>query len=216
MPERRLTAWVIILSVFALLICFLLAPSVNAVAATLASGFVVSAVFYFMVVWLPERRRRHLIHKNFQEHFRRFKLNCIQLFLMSSNSQQYHPHEMLLDQAEFRRYFKISVLPDQDRWHMVLNSMQSNSYILRELLHELEVLRGEIHFVLNNIDIHDEDAFDFLKRLGHSILRLRDIQPEYDDVEYIGDFLWSIFTGWSVIDGYREQDLFSQMMERVQ
>jgi hypothetical protein len=122
---------------------------------------------------------------------------------------------MLLDQAEFRRYFGIHVTDNQTRWHGVLNSLNQNAYLLRDILHELEILREELLYVLSSIDVHDEEVFDFLKRLSHAILRLKDVEPEYDDIKYIGGFLYEIFAGWSFIEGYRKEDIVLSMIERI-
>jgi hypothetical protein len=122
---------------------------------------------------------------------------------------------MLLDQGEFRRYFGIHVTDDQTRWHAVLNSLNQNAYLLRDILHELEVLREELLYVLSSIDVHDEEVFGFLKRLSHAIFRLRDVEPEYDDIKYIGGFLYEIFAGWSFIEGYRKEDIVLSMIERI-
>ncbi|MGH8564965.1 MAG: hypothetical protein ACREXW_13130 [Gammaproteobacteria bacterium] len=79
----------------------------------------------------------------------------------------------------------------------------------------LEVLREELLYVLNTIDVHDEEVFAFLKRLAQIIYRMRDIETEYDDIKQIGGFLWELFAGWSVIDGYRDKDIVQSMIERI-
>ena len=201
----------------AVVVGFVTAPEPRAsnVFYSLSLGVAVSAIFYVAVVWVPAHERRTRIHRNLQRHYTAFRSACIMTFLMASRSQEYRPQEMLLDQEEFRRYFHIEVSPGQTRWHAVMNALNGNQYLLRDIQHELETLREEILFALSNIDVHDEEVFAFLKRLSHAIHRLKDIQPEYDDIKQIGGFLWEMFAGWSVIEGYRKSDIVQSMINRI-
>ncbi|MGP0592693.1 hypothetical protein ACTRXD_09175 [Nitrospira sp. T9] len=181
----------------------------------LSIGFVVSAIFYFIVVWLPAWQRKVRILGNLQLHYNAFKLSCISTFLVYSDSQDYEPQEMLLDQEEFRRYFSIYTSTDQTRWHNVANALDRGAYPLRDILNELEILREELLYVLNNIDVHDEKVFGFLKRLSHAIFRIKHLEPGYDDVKSLCHFLWEIFTGYSFSEGYRKEDIVQSMIEKV-
>ena len=182
---------------------------------SLSVGFVVSVMFYFIVVYLPAIQKRNMIHKSLKKQYREFKLTCIDTFLIISDSQQYQDREMLLDQEEFRRYFKNNISEDQTRWDAVANGLQDNSYYLKEVIYELQMLNEEIRFVKNNIDIHDEEAFNFFNRLSQIIFRMESTQPEYDDIKSFCSFLWQLFTGWSFIDGYRDTDLIHSMIVRL-
>ena len=122
---------------------------------------------------------------------------------------------MLLDQEEFKRYFKNNNSNNENRWDAVANGIQDNEYYLNEILYELRVLNDEIKFVRSNIDIHDEEVFQFLNNLSQIIHRMESTKPEYDDIKSFCRFLWEIFTGWSIIDGYRKTDIIADMIGRI-
>ncbi len=217
MPERRVLIALILITIAAAFVGIETTsePRARSVLNVLSMGIVVSAIFYVIVVWLPGQRRKARIQRNLQEHYNAFRSSCIHTFLIASDSQDYHPREMLLEQSEFRRYFKVDVGNGQNRWDVVLKSLNGSRYLLRDIQYEIEILREELLYVLNAIDVHDEEVFAFLKRLAQIIYRMRDIETEYDDIKQIGGFLWELFAGWSVIDGYRDKDIVQSMIERI-
>ena len=221
MPKKYITIALLIIIAISMCVAFYTSnePRLKAFLNTISLGIVVSSIFYFIVVWVPAWQRRERIHRNILKHFESFKLSCISTFLIASNSQQYRTQEMLLNQQEFRRYFKVKVkvkvTDSQDRWDVVLNELNSNQYSLNEILLEIKYLREEIQYTLNNIDVHNDEVFDFLKRLSQYTLRLEGVKPEYDDIKELGGFLWEIFTGWSFVNGYKYNDYFDTMLKKI-
>ena len=190
-------------------------PRTSTIPHNVSMGIVASAIFYVIVVLVPERQRKARIHRNLQRHYDAFRASCIAIFLIASRSQEYRPKEMLFNQEEFRRYFKVDIGNDQTRWDAVLNALNGNRYLLRDIQYELEILREELLYVLSAIDVDDEEVFAFVKRLAHAIYRLKDTEPEYDDIKHMGGFLWEVFTGWSVVEGYRPKDIVQSMIDRI-
>ena len=121
------------------MICIAPEPKSTTIIYNIALGIFVSSIFYFLVVWVPAKQRRIEIHSNFREQYKGFKLSCISTFLIASNSQEYSPQEMLLDQQEFLRYFKVEIDNNKNRWHAVMNGINDSEYLLRDLLYELEI-----------------------------------------------------------------------------
>jgi len=217
-PNGKVTVTFIVVATFAAIFAVMTAsePRMRNVSHAFFLGYVVSVIFYFIVVWLPAQQRRARIKRNLQKHYNDFKLSCISIFLIHSKSQDYEPQEMLFDQEEFRRYFKLNVTPDQTRWEAVTNVLTNGkSYPLNDILIELEILRDELGYVLTNIDVHDEEAFTFLKRLSHEIFRIKHLEPGYDDIISLCGFIWEMFTGWSFIEGYRNEDIIQAMINRI-
>lgn len=62
---------------------------------------------------------------------------------------------------------------------------------------QLDILRDEVSFVLNNIEINDKNVFLFFKLLSQSVYgyRLRDINLDYDEKRELMSFLWELFAG---------------------
>jgi hypothetical protein len=217
MPDKNIIIGLIV----ATLICLLIGVSTTSsrnydlLLNTLSVGFVTSATFFFIVVYLPERQKRNRVYRSIEKQYKQFKLSCISTFLILSNSQEYSYREMLLDQYEFKRYFSNNNSHNQVRWDMVINTIQDNEYYLNEILYELRVLNDEIRFVRNTIDIHYEEVFSFLNNLSQIIHRMESTTRDYESIKSFSRFLWEIFTGWSFIDGYRKTDLIKEMIGRI-
>ena len=185
----------------------------NSVIFGLSIGFLVSVIFYTLVVWYPERQRKKLIRRNFEEQYRHFKEDTIAIFLLAStNGYDGDLPKRLSDQREFRKYFKERVDESQTRWDSVLNGL--NKEFLKDLLVELEILLSEVTFVLNNINIDDRNVFGFFKGLLQTVYRLKNITPN-EDVKQLSQFLWQLFAGWSSAEGYREYDIVEEMIKGI-
>lgn len=179
-----------------------------------AAGINVSLIIYALVVWLPERNKRERVRRNLQLQYDAFKEECICIFL-SALGGGYGLDEInrLKDRDEFLRYFKESFSPDQTRWDAVANRLDEQHVKLLAI--EFEILRDELHFTLNAIDVDNPDAFAFLKRLSQMLHRTKQVSLGYDDKKTLLRFLWSVHTGWSWVDGYTKKDTIVQAIESI-
>lgn len=189
-------------------------PTGNTIVFNLSVGFLVSVIFYVVVVWIPDRRRKNLIKKNMKEQYCSFKKDAIAILLSACHSSfESTLPEKLVKQDEFKKYFKEPVGNSEERWYEVLNGL--NNRLLKDLLVELEILMNEVSYVLNNVNIKDPEVFSFFKRLSQAVYKLKNITMEYDDVKQLSQFLWELFAGWSFVDGYRKEDIVDVMIEKI-
>ena len=119
----------------------------------------------------------------------------------------------LVDQAKFKEYFKQPVGQGQDRWDAFMNNL--NKYYLHALLLKMEILRNEVTYALDNVDIHDDKSFVFLKRFSNALFSMRDTTLGYDEIKPLAGFLWSVFTGWDAVSGYSERDIVSNAIAAI-
>lgn len=207
--------------VLASLICIFIAAATvangdyKAVAYDLSVGFIVSAIFYWIVVYLPESNRKKIIHAGLKQQYDSFKRSCISNFLILSKSQSYPHKDALLDQEEFKRYFKNTNESGENRWDAVANGLQSNEFYLRETIYELRMLNDEIRFVRSTLNIKDIEVYEFLGRLSRAIVRMESTTQDYDEIKSFCRFLWEIFTGWNWVSGYSKTDLIQEMLGRA-
>lgn len=177
-------------------------------------GINVSLLIYFLVVWLPEWRKRTRVRRNLQLQYDSFKEATVHIILSASGqSYDLDTTDRLKDPKQFRDFFKESVSPSQNRWHAFLNGL--DEYHVKQLVIECEILMAEVHFTLSAIDVDNQDAFALLKRLTQSLHRSKDWSPDYDDAKRLSQFLWSVHTGWSFVEGYPEKDVIAQMIEAI-
>lgn len=186
----------------------------NQIIFDISGGIIVSLIIYILVVCVPERSKRNLVRKNLKRQYNLFKEDCINVFL-SVLKEPCKPElvDRLKNRDEFRAFFKEPVSSSQNRWDAVLNGL--DEYYIKRLLVELEILMAEIHYTLSTIDIENEEAFAFLKRISHAIYRNRDWSAEYDSVKQLSSFMWSVHTGWSIIHGYTGKDVIADMIDAI-
>lgn len=186
----------------------------NKLAYDFSAGCLISIVFYWVLVRLPEHRKRQRIRKSFAAHYRSFKLACIENFLaVADGGFEAELPRQLLPLEQFRAYFKQQVGADKIRWDQVANNM--NPYYLAATLDRMEVLRQEISFVMHNTDIENEEALEFLKRLSRAIVMQRNATTDYDSMKSFLGFFWSLFAGWDWVEGYSTRDIVQEMIEAI-
>ena len=229
MLETRITIALVVLAVVALIAGFFNAPEPEAknVLHTVSMGFVVSVIFYFIVVWVPRCRQKRRLRHHLQKQYDAFRLRCIHEFLIANGSSQRHypgrrQRRALLQKNEFCRFFRTVQINDdgQTRWDVVMETLDDDTYgTLKDILHELEILRENIIYALNHIDIHDDEVFEFLQHLSHVILCVKDVDPRPDyrnaDMRRLEGTLFTIFTGWSITTGFQKEDIIQSMIERI-
>jgi len=205
--------WIVIVSL-GLVPRFGFTQKVRTPAYDLSIGFLISYIFYVLVVAIPEGFARARTARLLRHQFRSFKLACIGIYLGAiGDSYDSELPEALIDPAAFRNYFSERHSTDQNRWHAVHNGLYE--YGLPELVLECELLAREIEFALIKLNIEDEETSSSLKRLGRSLLRLRTSEPNYDDIKKLLNFLYPIHSHWSWLDGYVGRDPIGEMMARL-
>ena len=181
----------------------------NSIVFNLSIGYLVSVFFWLLVVYFPERGRRRMSRR-----YQDFREDTIQILLWSSVG--IHDSELpkeLCDHRKFREYFDEN---KKERWYAALNGLQGNKDRIEDVLLELELLAGEVSYVLNNVSIQDPKVHSFFKRLNEHIYRLKSASVySYDQVKYLGGFLWEIHARWSIIDGQREEDVVQDMIDSI-
>lgn len=186
----------------------------NSIVFNLSVGYLVTLFFWLLVVYLPERSRRLLLRDNLSRRYQDFRESTIQILLWASigthNSDL--PKE-LCDHRKFREFFDEN---GKELRYAALNELQGNKDRVDELLLELELFASEVSYVLNNVNIQDPKVHSFFKRLSENIYRLKSSTVySYDQVKYLGNFLWEIHARWSRIDGQLEDDIIQEMINAL-
>lgn len=193
---------------------FLALHNGNAIVFNLSVGYLVSLFFWFLVVYLPERTRRQILRNNLSLHYQDFRERTIQSLLWAAiGTHDSRLPKELCDHRKFKEFFGED---NKKHWYAALNGLQGDKNRVDELLLELELFAGEVSYVLNNVYIQDPKVHSFFKRLSEHIYRLKNSKVySYDQVKYFGDFLWTIFTRWSIIDGQLGNDVIQDMIDAL-
>lgn len=153
-----------------------------------------SFVFYYLLVYEPEHRRKKIIKNNFNESLENFKEHTIVLFFTAARLPASHDQQSLTDINEFRKFFA-------PHWPAVIEGLTKNPRLLRQVIKELLFLREEINFVLGRIEFFDRALFEFLNSASYHIYHYQDIAADSEQLDEFFDFLWQIFTTYNGLAG---------------
>jgi hypothetical protein len=186
----------------------------NQIAFDLSVGAISAIVMFYLLVRLPEYERKNRIKRHLQSSYKSFKQSIIQIFVGAvQGSYNSEIIERLMDQKQFREFFKEPYVTGQDKWHGVANKM--DDFMLRQIVLEAEVLHGEFQHALSILDLKDQEALAFMKRFSTALYRAKNWSSDYDGVREVLGFFWSLFSGWSFVDGYSDKEFLPEMISKL-
>jgi hypothetical protein len=186
----------------------------NVIAFNLAVGYLVSAFFWVLVVYLPERSRRNVLRLNFGRSYQQFKEATTRILLWASiGAHDSELTEELCDPVKFKAFFGAN---KSEHWYAALNGLEGEPARMSELILELEIFADEVGYVLNAVAIQDANVHRILKSLKEHVYRLNHSTVYTgDQVKYVGQFLWEVLAHWDFIEGYRERDYIQDAIDSL-
>jgi len=191
------------------------------ISSALLGGALISFLFYFLVVFMPERKKRHIIKANLKKMYTSLKRDILYQVIFASQkggradlTTDSETVERLLTIDGFKNAFEGGREGDEG-FYAFQNYIGDDVHEYREIIMSLEVLSKQIDFVLHNYPITDEKVFDFFKRLEVFLMRLTKIGPGYEEEKVLSRFIWEIFGGWNWAEGNRGYDIVEKMIEDI-
>ena len=200
----------------------------NTILFNLSVGYIVSFMFYLMIVAFPDYRKRQLYKHRLKWRYKWFKESVIRILINCyEDYRKKYDHEnslaplknrneledKLLDYKEFRTFFMAN---EQQNWYAVLNGIQYETEHLPDLYIEFQLLADEIFYVLNSINLKDDRAVSFFQNFFAHTHRLKNLSVFSDDqAKYFGGFLWEIFAQYSMIDGQLDKDRILEAISQI-
>lgn len=190
-------------------------------ATSMLAGGLVSFFFYWLVVYEPERRKRHIIKRNLSKMYARIKKEILYNVVFASRKggrvdlfASPDIIKSLLTVEGFKAAFSGGREADEG-FYAFENQMSDDTPEFREIVLNLELLAKQIEFILHNYTMDDERIFDFFKGLELLLLRLRNSSPGYDESKPLCTFIYQLFSGWSPIEGYLGYSVVDKMIEDI-
>lgn len=188
-----------------------------------ALSIIAAGVFYIFQVFVPEKRRKYIVKKNFRLSYISFKEECINIFLSALDiSHDSDLTQSLLDVRIFREYFNENTAVDLTltRWGYVINRLDvfADEELLNRLFFQFDVMSQEIDFVLSSNSLCNKDFFDFLKRFKITLYRLKFFylnNNNDNDKKELLQFFWSLFAGWDWKKGYSDGDFVEEIIDAI-
>lgn len=184
------------------------------IAFNLAVGFVNAVIFWFLVVVLPERKRRKVIRENLRRRYQDFRETAVLTLLHAAGIYETSDKvQELTDHRKFKAFFDAD---NKARWYDALNGLQGEPERIADLLLEMEMLADEVRYVLNKVDIDDASVHSAFKNLCAHIGRLRSHGVySHDPAKYVGQFVWGMLAQWSFVEGQMETDPIHKLIDSI-
>jgi hypothetical protein len=181
-------------------------------------GGLVSFLFYYLVVYIPERKKRRIIKANLRQFYADTKQAIAYQIIFASQkggrndlSADTETVERLLTTSGFKTAFK-GGREAHEGFYAFCNGISNNTPEYREIVLNLAMLSKQIDFVLHNYLIVDQRMFDFFKRLEIFLIRVESMGAGYDEEKILTRFIWEIFAGWDYVQGDRGYDIIEKMI----
>lgn len=196
-------------------------PDVFAIVTNLLTGGLVSFFFYYLVVFLPEGRKKSIIKANMQKMYKNIKIDILQEIVQASIKGGRSDLECDLDFIEsltsplvFRQAFEHGEEANEG-FYAFENQMSDATSEFKQIVKNLTVLSKQIEFILHNYSIENQNAFDFFKRLEILLMNIQTIGAGYDESKPLCRFIWEIYAGWSFVDGSIGYDPIEKMISNL-
>ncbi|ADU64089.1 MAG: hypothetical protein KUA35_15700 [Pseudodesulfovibrio sp.] len=187
----------------------------NSIVFNLSCGYVVSIFLWYILVYLPEVKKRKIIRENISQRYKSFKENtiCNLLYAADSHSTDSNLVNELCDHNQFKEYFSGENI---QRWYDALNGLDENGRYIRDIHIDLKLLYKDIEYVLNNIDFSEEGSHSLFVTLQENVFKaINYADCHYDHVKKLSAFLYTILASWSLVDGKMTEDIIQKMIDQI-
>ena len=186
------------------------------------TGGLVSFFFYFLVVLVPERRKRKAIKNDFRKFYGALKEDiAVQIIFASQRGGRKglhvdgHTEKRLLTVDGFRKVFDGGREADEG-FYAFSNGLDEGGGEFQEIVWLLKMLAKEIDYVLHNYTIADVTTRKYFKRLEVRLLGFGELKvDDYDDKKVLCRFIRDIFAGFTHATGARGYDKVKKMIEKL-
>lgn len=186
----------------------------NQITFDITVGIIVSLFVYLLVVRLPTWQKKKRLKAHLLRRYDTLKEQCIMHFLWACKQPA---ESSLIDRLknleDFKAFFNEPISADQNRWHAVLNGL-TEDYV-QSLVRELDLFRGELDYALTAVEVADDKVFDFLRNLTQVLQRSHYWSDNEDQLKPLSQFMWTMFTGWSIVQGYTGRDFVKEMVSAI-
>ena len=170
-------------------------------------------IFYLIIPHRKSRKKKKMIVGNYRDQYKLFKEDIIfQLLCILEGGADSKLSNKLLNPKEFKEYFKGKVNPDQDRWHVIADRLDS------KLDEVIAIIAGfaQATTVMNTSGIDFKaDSNTFFQILETDLHKLTRTQNEYDDIKFLMNNLWRYFAAYNMSDGYYNYDMIQKKIDSI-
>jgi hypothetical protein len=190
-------------------------------ARSLLTNILASFLLFYLVSYLPDRRRRKSLRVACRKMYRSTKEQILWDILDGSRKGgrtdfelHYGLVEQLMSPDEFRKFFADGKESDEGIYAF-RNHIQGDEDDFRSIIFKFKLMARQLEFLLNNVAVENQENLESLKRLEQWLLSLDELHAGYDEEKVLDGAIWAIFAGWSMADGYRGYDPIEKAIEQI-
>lgn len=188
----------------------------NEIVFGISVGFLTGIFVWFLLVWLPDQKKREIVRVNLHRKYRDFKHANMQTLIHAAGQSAVLDtiDSLCEDHDKFREVFGSN---NKSLWYDAMNGIADETKpYLDDILVEYQILADELNYVSNNIFIQDDELHSFIRRMLEIVHRLSNYNSDrYNLEKLVGQYLYEIFARWSFVGGQRETDFVEDMIDRI-
>jgi len=194
----------------------------STILANLSTSFIISTMFWLVVIVLPSSLRKSALKKNMRMKYQYFRENIARILYDSARSFMKHQGKTIKEipdatelagRDNFRDFFGADRLK---MYYAATNGIQYSDVIEKEIIFELNKFSNDVSFFLNNVETRDQQVLDVFYRIQSHIANLIHSNIyKGDPAKYIGNYLYELMAWRSPVTGDLKYDLYERMIKKA-
>ena len=176
---------------------------------SLSSGYVISVIFWFFMVYCPDVNQRKLLKDSFKQSYICFREDLVQILIWSVKDWSANVQEIASDHQKMRAFF------DREKRYAIKNELQQNPMRMSEIFCALKIFDQDANFLLNNAFL-DEKSLHVLKTFHQRIYHLQNSGYEpSEQANPLFKLVWEILAIESFCNGASDDDPFQRVIGQI-
>jgi hypothetical protein len=159
----------------------------------LSIGYIVSCIFYFIVVWLPEYGLKQKLKRHLEDQHEQLKAAIRENIVLGMDKWTPDVDYISMTTTEFREHFLYKNSIYRNEWTRNFYKNFENSY-KHNMIHKIMKFEKEVDFVQHKLNIHNEYLFKFLRAISNVSHHFEGSGTEIN-ADKLADFIWIYFIG---------------------
>lgn len=183
------------------------------------SSFIISAIFYFIVVYIPSCEKRKMMKKDIESFYSEIRRELLREILQYSHQggrEDIDASEAVIDKLLYVKEFRIAFqggVEAKEGFNAFKNYLQNKPDAFHSLVQKLQWFSKKLDYVAHNYEFQKQEHFEFVRNLEAIIWRLSDLNADCksDEVKELSNVLWQMFAGWTGNE-YKDYDIITEMI----
>lgn len=182
----------------------------------MAIGTLLSLIFYWLLVRLPEAAKNRRLQHRLKRHYQGMKQEIViqLLFAVEGSASLEIVEKLATDPVAFRNYFYAA---ERARWYRAMNRFDSPDTAYFDAVKvAISDFTNEVDFTVDHADIGDDELFEDLKNLSLLLQNATSRPKDYNGTKAFFGILQMLVGGWGGgMIGTMDHDRIGQLIDRL-